>query len=218
MKNKTLSFFDKLKTKFPEDNKALECIDYLKGAIGNWEDDISEVSDTSISHSEAGELPLPKEIKSEAQLAIFSDGACRGNPGPGAWGMVGQDHKGSVLFKGSGVETRTTNNRMEMTGAIEAFKAILNEELEACELSVLLYSDSKYVVDGMKSWMKGWKARGWKKADKKTPENVDLWQELDQVVANFKEVKYFWVKGHAGHPQNELCDQLANEALDDSGF
>ncbi|OUR94888.1 ribonuclease HI [Halobacteriovorax marinus] len=157
-------------------------------------------------------------MSEKSEVAIFSDGACRGNPGPGSWGMVGQNHEGDVIFKGSGVETRTTNNRMEMMGAIEAFKAILNEEFSADETTVLLYSDSKYVVDGLKSWMKGWKKRGWKKADKKTPENVDLWQELDEVVQNFKNVKYFWVKGHAGHPQNELCDQLANEALDDSGF
>jgi len=215
MKNKTLSFFDKLKTKFPEDQKALECIEYLKGEIRDWGEEELKSDD---SKAVGGDLPLPKEITASCEIAVFSDGACRGNPGPGAWGMVGQDYQGLVLFKGSGVETRTTNNRMEMSGAIEAFKAILNEEVDAKETSVLLYSDSKYVVDGLKSWMKGWKARGWKKADKKTPENVDLWQELDEVVKNFREVRYFWVKGHAGHPQNELCDQLANEALDDSGF
>ena len=84
--------------------------------------------------------------------------------------------------------------------------------------TVYLYSDSKYVVDGMKSWVKGWKARGWKKADKKAPENVELWKELDTVAAGFWQIEYHWVKGHSGHPQNERCDQIANMALDDSGF
>ncbi len=212
MKNKTLSFFDKLKTKFSDDEKALSSIDYLKSQIEKWEDE--EVT----APAAAGELPLPKEIKSDKAYALFSDGACRGNPGPGSWGMVGQDHQGEVLFKGSGVETTTTNNRMEMTGALEAMKYLLNEGVDPEVVEVYLYSDSKYVVDGLKSWVKGWKSRGWKKADKKTPENVDLWQELDKVSSSFKNINYLWVKGHAGHPQNELCDQLANEALDDSGF
>ena len=83
---------------------------------------------------------------------------------------------------------------------------------------LILFSDSKYVVDGLKSWIHGWKRRGWKKADKKVPENVELWQQLDQLVSKFKNIEYQWVKGHAGHPQNERCDQLANEALDDAGF
>ncbi|PIK16746.1 MAG: ribonuclease HI [Halobacteriovorax sp. JY17] len=157
-------------------------------------------------------------MKSKNAYALFSDGACRGNPGPGAWGMVGQNAKGEVLFKGSGVETTTTNNRMEMMGAIEAMKYLLSEGVNTDSAEVYLYSDSKYVVDGLKSWMQGWKNRGWKKADKKTPENVDLWQELDRISSSFSNIQYLWVKGHAGHPQNELCDQLANEALDDSGF
>lgn len=211
MKTKTLAFFDKLKSKFPEDAKALSSIDYLKSQIENWEDEVST--------QEANEdLPLPKELKSSSDYAIFSDGACRGNPGPGAWGMVGQNFKGEVLFKGSGVETSTTNNRMEMLGACEAMKYLINEGVDLENSNIFLYSDSKYVVDGLKSWVKGWKSRGWKKADKKTPENVDLWKELDKISSSFKNIQYLWVKGHAGHPQNELCDQLANEALDDSGF
>ncbi len=212
LKNKTLSFFDKLKTKLSDDEKAISSIDYLKSQIEKWEDE------DALAPQAAGELPLPKEIKSDNMYALFSDGACRGNPGPGSWGMVGQDHKGEVLFKGSGVETKTTNNRMEMTGALEAMKYLLNEGVDPEVVEVYLYSDSKYVVDGLKSWIHGWKSRGWKKADKKTPENVDLWQKLDEVSSSFKNINYLWVKGHAGHPQNELCDQLANEALDDSGF
>ncbi|WP_290731051.1 ribonuclease HI [Halobacteriovorax sp. JY17] len=212
MKKKTLAFFDKLKSKFPDDKKALSSIDYLKSQIEDWEEEVEEQNSTN------GELPLPKEIKSKNAYALFSDGACRGNPGPGAWGMVGQNAKGEVLFKGSGVETTTTNNRMEMMGAIEAMKYLLSEGVNTDSAEVYLYSDSKYVVDGLKSWMQGWKNRGWKKADKKTPENVDLWQELDRISSSFSNIQYLWVKGHAGHPQNELCDQLANEALDDSGF
>ncbi|WP_417335187.1 ribonuclease HI [Halobacteriovorax marinus] len=213
MKKKTLSFFDKLKTKFPDDHKAIESIDYLKSQIAHWDDE-----EEQISNSVGGELPLPKEIKNDKSFAIFSDGACRGNPGPGAWGMVGQDSSGAVLFKGSGVETNTTNNRMEMIGALEAMKSLKGHGINLSESKVFLYSDSKYVVDGMKSWVSGWKSRGWKKADKKIPENVDLWKELDTIASCFENIQYLWVKGHAGHPQNELCDQLANEALDDSGF
>lgn len=212
MKKKTLSFFDKLKSKFPDDEKALSSIEYLKSKIEVWEEENPNIDTVG------GELPLPKEIKSEKSYALFSDGACRGNPGPGAWGMVGQNSLGEVIFKGSGVETKTTNNRMEMVGAIEAMKYLLAEGIDTESSEVFLYSDSKYVVDGLKSWMKGWKNRGWKKADKKTPENVDLWQELDRISSSFNNIQYHWVKGHAGHPQNELCDQLANEALDDSGF
>jgi len=146
----------------------------------------------------------------------FSDGACRGNPGPGAWGALIQDREGLVVYEGSSVEVNTTNNRMELQGALEALKFIL-EEFGAND-PIALVSDSKYVVEGLKSWAAGWKRRGWKKADGKTPENVFQWQELDEVASEFKEIQYFWVKGHSGHPQNEKCDQLANEALDDSGF
>ena len=84
--------------------------------------------------------------------------------------------------------------------------------------AVFLYSDSKYVVDGIQKWVPGWKRRGWKKADNKAPENLDLWQELDVLVSKFDELQFKWVKGHSGHPQNEFCDQLANKSLDESGF
>jgi ribonuclease HI len=210
LKKKTLNFFKKLKTKFPEDQKALDSITYLMSQIENWQEE------DNVSKNE--EFPLPKEIATELHFALFSDGACRGNPGPGSWGSVGQDFNGEIIFKASGVETSSTNNRMEMMGAIDAFETLMRERDDHRELTVCIYSDSKYVVDGMKSWIHGWKKRGWKKADKKAPENVDLWKKLDTVVENFLDVQYFWVKGHAGHPQNELCDQLANEALDDSGF
>ncbi len=146
----------------------------------------------------------------------FSDGACRGNPGPGAWGSLVQDHEGLVVYEASSVEVNTTNNRMELQGAIEALKFIQTEF--GTQGAIALVSDSKYVVDGIKSWVEGWKRRGWKKADGKTPENIQQWQELDHVVGKFNNIHFFWVKGHSGHPQNEKCDQLANEALDDAGF
>ena len=210
MKKKTLNFFTKLKTKFPDDKLALESIEYLSSQIENWDEESAP--------SKNGELPLPSEISSELHVALFSDGACRGNPGPGSWGCVGQDFHGEVFFKGSGVETSTTNNRMEMMGAIDALETTMRERDDHRDINVFLYSDSKYVVEGMKTWIHNWKKRGWKKADKKPPENVDLWKRLDSLVENFSNIQYVWVKGHAGHPQNELCDQLANEALDDSGF
>jgi len=163
----------------------------------------------------SSDFSLPDLGKKYSYYA-FSDGACRGNPGPGAWGSLVQDKTGLVIYEGSSVELGTTNNRMELQGALEALK-FLKKEFSSAQ-SIALISDSKYVVEGLKSWMSGWKKRGWKKADGKAPENIELWQELDQVVSQLREVQYFWVKGHSGHPQNEKCDQLANEALDDAGF
>jgi len=165
--------------------------------------------------SVSSEFSLPKFGRKFSYYA-FSDGACRGNPGPGAWGALIQDSEGLVVYEGSSVEVNTTNNRMELRGALEALKFIA-EEFDT-QQPIALVSDSKYVVEGLKTWVAGWKRRGWKKADGKMPENLFQWQELDEVSAEFKEIEYFWVKGHSGHPQNEKCDQLANEALDDSGF
>jgi len=164
-----------------------------------------------------GPFPLPNEIK-KGSYALFSDGACRGNPGPGAWGMMGQDSSGKLLFTASGVEVPTTNNRMEMIGAISALEMLSSEEHFTYTDSVYLYSDSKYLVDGAKSWIHGWKKRGWKKADKSAPENLDLWQQIDLLMTKFQKLHFYWVKGHAGHPQNEYCDQLANQALDEAGL
>lgn len=164
------------------------------------------------------EFPAPfKDFPAhENTLAVFSDGACRGNPGPGGWGVICQDVEGSLVFQSSGFEPQTTNNRMELAGAIYGLKMILDLEdyPKSHETHVELFSDSKYVVDGILKWVPGWKNRGWKKADKKTPENLDLWQELDDLCAKFSQVGFHWVKGHSGHPQNEYCDQLANEAMD----
>ena len=166
---------------------------------------------------------LPDVIQGELDFALFSDGACRGNPGPGAWGSFGQNHRGEVIFEGSGVEASTTNNRMEMEGALKALKNLQSylkgkdegREDSVQRASVFLFSDSQYVVNGMMFWVKGWKKRGWKKSDRRTPENIDLWKQLDEAREKFWKVSFYWVRGHDGHPQNEYCDELANRALDD---
>ena len=169
-----------------------------------------------------GELPLPKEITDpELHFALFSDGGCRGNPGPGAFAFVVQNGRGDVLFEISNSEPDTTNNRMELSGAIRALEAV-DYHLEEVgilkqDATIFLYSDSKYVVDGINSWVAGWKKRGWKKADKKTPENLELWQQLDELNIKLPNVHFLWVKGHAGHPQNERCDELLNQAMDQAG-
>ena len=169
-----------------------------------------------------GPLPVPEELKGNEQgLALYTDGACRGNPGPGAWATVAQRGDGSVVFESCGHESLTTNNKMEIQAVIGALyqleQHILSNPFEQIS-PILLFTDSKYVVDGLNQWVPGWKSRGWKKADGKTPENLDLWQELEQLKAKFPQVKIGWVKGHNGHPQNEHCDRLANKLLDEEGF
>ena len=137
---------------------------------------------------------------------IYTDGACRYNPGPGGWGAI-------LVFKGtekelSGGEAETTNNRMELTAAVMALKALK----EPCE--VMLTSDSKDLVDGItKNWAKGWKAKGWKLASGKPALNTDLWDEL-LTLLDMHEVSFSWVKGHEGHPYNERCDTLATAQAD----
>ncbi len=145
-------------------------------------------------------------------VVIYTDGSSRGNPGPGGYGIVMIEPKSNYIKEFSCGYKKTTNNRMELMAVIVAL-----EKIKAENQQVNIYTDSKYVVDGITSWVKGWKRRGWKKADKKAPENLEQWQELDQLNEKFN-VEFIWVKGHAGHPQNELCDRLANEALDAQGF
>jgi ribonuclease HI len=139
-------------------------------------------------------------------VEIYTDGACRGNPGPGGWGAVlrWNGHEKRL----SGGETLTTNNRMELMAAISALEA-LKEPSE-----VVLYTDSVYVKQGLTEWLKGWKAKGWRTADKKPVKNQDLWQRLDTAAARHR-VDWRWVKGHAGDPGNELADQLANLGLEE---
>ena len=140
------------------------------------------------------------------ELEIYTDGACRGNPGPGGWGallLFGEQRK--ELFGG---EAETTNNRMELTAAIKALDALTRE----CQ--VTLYTDSQYVRKGITEWIDNWKKRNWRTAAKKPVKNADLWQQLDQQVA-LHEVKWVWVKGHSGNEGNELADQLANRGIDE---
>ena len=139
-----------------------------------------------------------------AHVTIFTDGACKGNPGPGGWGaiLMSNGHEKELY----GYEPQTTNNRMEMMGAIAALEALK----KPCDVSMNV--DSKYVLQGMTEWIRGWKARGWKTADKKPVKNDDLWKRLDAACAPHK-IKWTWVKGHAGHEYNERADQLANKGI-----
>ena len=138
------------------------------------------------------------------KIIIYTDGACKGNPGPGGWGAILRSigHVEKELFGG---ELSTTNNRMEMTAVIEALSALKRP----CDIS--LYIDSKYVLQGITEWLPGWKAKGWKTAAKQPVKNVDLWQKLDALVnTGGHTIEWCWVKGHAGDPGNERADALAN--------
>ncbi len=137
-------------------------------------------------------------------IEIFTDGACSGNPGPGGWGAILRFN--GVTRELCGGEAQTTNNRMELMAAISALNALK----EPCEVD--LHTDSSYVKDGISSWMENWKRRGWKTADNKPVKNVELWQALDEARRRHK-VTWHWVKGHAGHPENERADELAREGM-----
>jgi ribonuclease HI len=139
-------------------------------------------------------------------IEIFTDGACKGNPGPGGWGAL-------LRYKGQekplyGGEKETTNNRMELTAAIQALKAIK----EPCQID--LTTDSQYVRQGITEWIQNWKARGWKTASKQPVKNVDLWQQLDELIGQHQ-VSWHWVKGHSGHRENEIADELANKGIEE---
>lgn len=140
-----------------------------------------------------------------AAVEIFSDGACKGNPGVGGWGAllrIGATER--ELFGG---EANTTNNRMELMAVIQALTALTRP----CE--VMIHTDSQYVMKGMMEWIEGWKAKGWKTAAKQPVKNDDLWKTLDKLVA-MHDVDWRWVKGHSGHPENERADQLANRGVE----
>lgn len=139
-----------------------------------------------------------------ALVEIFTDGACSGNPGPGGWGAILR--YGDTEKELSGGEQETTNNRMELTAAIEALNALKRP----CE--IVLTTDSTYVKDGITSWIDSWKKRGWKNSQKKPVKNEDLWKALDEARSRHK-VEWKWVKGHAGHAENERCDELARNAM-----
>jgi ribonuclease HI len=140
-----------------------------------------------------------------AKVEIYTDGACRGNPGPGGWAalLLAGEHEREI----SGAEAATTNNRMELTAVIRALEALKRP------IDGAIYTDSQYVRQGVLEWMPNWKARGWKTADKKPVKNQDLWQTLDALVAKHR-LEWHWVKGHSGNVGNERVDALANRAID----
>lgn len=143
-----------------------------------------------------------------AEITLYTDGACRGNPGPGGWGVVLE--YGSARKTLHGGERATTNNRMELTAVIRGLQALTRP----CQVRVV--TDSKYVIQGITEWLPNWKQRGWRTAAKKPVLNVELWQQLDELVAGHT-VEWQWVKGHSGHPGNEAADQLANRGIDELG-
>lgn len=142
-------------------------------------------------------------------VEIFTDGACRGNPGPGGWGVVLRYGKVEKTLHGG--ERMTTNNRMELMAAIEGLKAVNR----ACYVHIT--TDSQYVKNGITQWLFNWKRNGWRTAAKKPVKNADLWQLLDQEVSRHENVEWFWVRGHTGHRENELADTLANQGLEACG-
>ncbi|MBO6738396.1 MAG: ribonuclease HI [Phycisphaerales bacterium] len=135
-------------------------------------------------------------------VELFTDGACSGNPGPGGWAFLLRHPRSGKAVERSGGERETTNNRMELMAVIEGLSALTRRSV------VELYSDSQYVLKGLNEWMPGWKKKGWRTASKQPVKNVDLWKQLDELK-NGHEIRFHWVKGHAGHPENERVDELA---------
>jgi len=147
-------------------------------------------------------------VTAGSEVHLYTDGACRGNPGPGGWGAVLR-YRGAEreLFGG---ERQTTNNRMELTAVIQGLRALTR----SCEVRIT--TDSQYVMKGITEWLAGWKAKGWRTASRQPVKNQDLWQQLDAEVQRHR-VRWEWVKGHSGHPENERADALANRAIDELG-
>lgn len=145
----------------------------------------------------------------KTSVTVYTDGACKGNPGLGGWGVYLKYGEHEKFLKGG--EKHTTNNRMELCAVIEALKAL------KFSCSVELYTDSKYVQKGVNEWLEGWKKNGWRKADKSPLLNVDLWQALDQEIKNHT-IRWHWVKGHSGDYGNEIADRLANEGVNSVDF
>ncbi len=142
----------------------------------------------------------------DKKVYIYTDGACKGNPGPGGWGALMRYQNTEKEFFGG--EKETTNNRMEMTASIQALAQLKH----SCE--VVLTTDSQYLRKGITEWIVNWKKRGWKTASKKPVKNADLWKQLDELVQKHQ-VTWHWVKGHSGHPENERADELANKGIDE---
>jgi len=146
-------------------------------------------------------------MSSNKIINIYTDGACKGNPGPGGWGALLEYEGYTKEIKG--FSPLTTNNIMELKAVIEALKIIKYRS------KIIIMTDSKYVKNGISDWINNWKAKGWKTANKKPVKNKELWQELDNLSSNH-EIEWKWVKGHAGHPGNEKADQLANEGIENA--
>ena len=147
---------------------------------------------------------------SDRVVEIYSDGACRGNPGPGGWGALLRMKGGAQAVEKElyGGEAATTNNRMELTAVIRALAALKRPS------RVKVYTDSQYVMKGISEWIESWKKRDWRTADKKPVKNVDLWKQLEEQAERHK-VEWHWVRGHAGHPENERADRLASKGIAD---
>ena len=145
-------------------------------------------------------MPLP-------HVELFTDGACSGNPGPGGWAYILRHPASGKAREDSGGQRQTTNNRMELLAAINGLEALKSPS------AVDLYSDSQYVLNGLSEWLASWKKRGWKTASKQPVNNQDLWERLDELIQTHT-VRFHWVRGHDGHPENERCDELAVAARD----
>ena len=140
------------------------------------------------------------------KVEMFTDGACRGNPGKGGWGVFLRYGKAEKKLHGG--EAETTNNKMELTAVIRGLEALKKTS------SVAITTDSRYVLEGITEWLPNWKKRNWKTANRKPVKNAELWQRLDELVG-LHDIEWHWVKGHSGHPENELADQLANQGIDE---
>lgn len=154
-------------------------------------------------------MPEPAKPAADPKpfVELYTDGACSGNPGPGGWAYILRHRASGSEREANGGERETTNNRMELTAVIEGLAALSRPS------SVDLYSDSQYVLNGLKTWMAGWKKKGWKTANKQPVKNRDLWERLDDLKTTH-EIRFHWIKGHNEHPENERADKLAVEARD----
>jgi ribonuclease HI len=151
---------------------------------------------------------MSKSASAAEVVQVYADGACKGNPGAGGWGAVLRTKEGEREIFGG--ERQTTNNRMELTAVIRALETL------ASPSTVEVYTDSQYVQKGISEWLPDWKRRGWRTADKQPVKNVDLWQELERLAGRHT-VSWHWVRGHAGHPENERADALANRGVESLG-
>lgn len=188
----------------------------IKSAIDGMEEAVPS------SHTQS-DFSIPADlIGLDHCYILYADGACRGNPGPGSFGCIVQDSNAKILLENSQVYNPTTNNKMELMGVISGIEnlelSLFDKGMTLDQIKLRVFSDSKYVVDGITKWVEGWKKRGWRKADKKEPENLEMWKSLDSLKDKVGSIDFQWVKGHSGHPQNEYCDQIANKALDNEGY